>query len=292
MRISLLGLAILLLASVSVRAELKWAGMRNPCKLSAEDGLNTKQLGKKIGTFIPLASKEEWAVTIKNVSAKFPQARPWATWAVGDLKDAKPLSPETHEEYLSHMDAQGIDIFLELWPSGKDVPAEIYTWLAKFKHHPCVKGLSIDLEYHKPKLDDATAKLWDERLKSHNPSYRLMLKHWEEARMPPTYRGKGDLIFVNTSSEASIDALNDDFAKWADKFAPTAVAFQIGYPADEDGMDGSNQTGWWKLNDPIKDWGNSLLSKIKSPTQEVGILWVCAKSSKTYNAKWDLTKKP
>src|SRR6185436_6132179 len=104
------------------------------------------------------------------------------------------------------------------------------------------------------------------------------------------YRGKGDLIFIDTSSEASVEELNAAYASWAAHFAPSACAFQIGYPADEDGMDGSNATGWWKLPDPIKDWGNSLLSKIDHPTQEIGILWVCVKSGKTYNAKWDLTR--
>ena len=108
--------------------------------------------------------------------------------------------------------------------------------------------------------------------------------------MPPTYRGKGDMIFINTSSEAEVDALNTEFARWAAHFAPSACAFQIGYPADEDGMDGKNTTGWWKLSDPIKDWGQSLIQKIESPKQEIGLLWVCVKSGKTYNTKWDLTK--
>lgn len=84
--------------------------------------------------------------------------------------------------------------------------------------------------------------------------------------------------------------MNADYTKWAEHFAPSACAFQIGYPADEDGMDGKNTTGWWKLKDPIKDWGNSLLAGIKHPKQEIGILWVCVKSGKTYNAKWDLTQ--
>jgi hypothetical protein len=83
--------------------------------------------------------------------------------------------------------------------------------------------------------------------------------------------------------------LNTDFAQWAAHFAPSACAFQIGYPADEDGMDGKNTGGWWRLQDPIKDWGQALLAKINNPQQELGLLWVCAKSGKSYNAKWDLT---
>jgi hypothetical protein len=282
---------ILTLAFAVERAsgeQYTWTGMRNPCKVSAEDGLNEKQLGRKIGTFVTLADEREWAQAIVNVNNRFPGSRPWVTWAVGELKGATPLTDAVHERYLSHMDALGVDVFLELWPSGKDVDQLIDAQLARFKHHPSVKGIGVDLEYHKPKVDDETAKRWDARLKAHNPAYRLFLKHWELNHMPPTYRG--DVIFINMSSEASIEALNKEFVEWANHFAPSAVAFQIGYPSDEDGMDGSREKGWWRLKDPIKDWGDSLRAQIKNEKQEVGLLWVTVKSGKTYNAKWDLTK--
>ena len=110
--------------------------------------------------------------------------------------------------------------------------------------------------------------------------------------MPKTYRGDPKLgpIFISMSSEASIDALNWEFGEWAAHFAPATVAFQIGYPSDEDGMNGSKEKGWWLLKDPIKDWGDELRAMIRTRDQKVGLLWVCAKSGKTYNAAWDLTK--
>ena len=258
-------LLLVLVVTPAVAQQITWAGMRNPCKQSAEDGLNEKQLGRKIGTFILLPSKEAWAHAIFNVHNRFPNSRPWATWGVGDVRDAQPLTDAQHEEYLDYMDELGVDILLELAPNrDADVPALMDTWLAKLKHHPCVKGLGIDLEFYK-RVDDDTARAWDERLKAVNSSYRLFFKHWEQGFMPPTYRGNGDVIFINTSSEASVDALNAEFAAWARHFSPNAVAFQIGYPADEDGMDGDKNKGWWQLDDPIKDWGNSLLAKLDNP---------------------------
>ena len=284
-------LAVVLVSSFAHARSYTWTGMRAPCKVSAEDGLNEKQLGKKIGKFVPLENKDAWANAIFNVNNRFPGSKPWVTWAVGDLKDAKPeLTDAQHEEYLKAMDDLGVEVYLELWPSGADVPALIDAWLGKLKHHPSVKGLGVDLEYYKPKLDDATAKAWDERVKSHNPTYRMFFKHWEESRMPPTYRGKGDVIFINMSSEATVDALNKEFAAWANHFAPNPVAFQIGYPSDEDGMDGNKDKGWFKLKDPIKDWGDALIGGIQDQKQEVGLLWVTVRSGKTYNANWDLTK--
>jgi hypothetical protein len=149
-----------------------------------------------------------------------------------------------------------------------------------------VKGLGVDLEYYK-RVDDESARLWEEKVKSHNPRYRLFLKHWELNFMPPNHRG--DILFINTSSEASVETLNTEYVQWAGHFAPAACAFQIGYPADEDGMDGRNTGGWWRLQDPIMNWGDALLSKINNPQQEIGLLWVCVKSGKSYNANWDMT---
>jgi hypothetical protein len=278
---------MVLSAGVGSAATLKWSGMRNPCKVSAEDGVT--KLGAKIGKFTTLGRKE-WAQAIFNVNNRFQGSTPWATMAVGPVPDAAPITAEAQEDFLQYMGDLGVDVFLEIYPrKTNDVVAEIDRWLGRFKQHKAVKGLGIDLEYYK-RVEDATARAWDEKIKSHNAGYRMFLKHWEEGFMPPSYRGAGDLIFINTSSEASVEALNAEFVKWGAHFAPSACAFQIGYPADEDTMEGKNTGGWWKLQDPIKNWGDSLLAKMTNSQQEVGLLWVCVKSGKSYNANWDLTK--
>jgi ribosomal protein S21 len=46
----------------------------------------------------------------------------------------------------------GVDVFLELMPRRtNDVPALIDGALRRFKHHVCVKGLGVDLEFYKPR---------------------------------------------------------------------------------------------------------------------------------------------
>jgi hypothetical protein len=268
-------------------ATLKWTGLRIPSKVSAEDGAT--KLGTKIGKFTTLQN-EESAHAIFNVNNRFQGSTPWATMAVGPVPDAPPVTPEAQDDFLKHMDDLGVDIFLEIYPRKTNhVVADIDQWLSRFKHHQAVKGLGVDLEYYK-RVDDASAMAWHERIKSHNPRYRMFLKHWEEAFMPPTYRGAGDVIFINTSSESSVEALNAEFTKWAAHFAPSACAFQIGYPADEDTMDGKNTGGWWKLQDPIKNWGDQLLARMTNSQQEIGLLWVCVKSGKSYNANWDIAQ--
>lgn len=280
--------ALLALATfTSSAAHLRWSGLRNPCKISAEDGVTN--LSRKIGRFIELEN-EQWAHAIFNVNNRFQGSAPWITMAVGEMPETTLPGAEVQDRLLTYLDGMGVDVFLELMPrKTNEVAALIDTWLGKFKKHQCVKGLGVDLEFFK-RADDAMAQAWDEKIKWHNQKYRLFLKHWEAGYMPPNYRGNGDLIFINTSSEASVEALNAEYVEWAKHFAPSACAFQIGYPADEDGMDGSKAKGWWRLQDPIKNWGDALLAGIKHPTQEIGLLWVTAKSGKSYNQNWDLTR--
>ena len=80
------------------------------------------------------------------------------------------------------MDKLGVAVFLELSPNrDDDVPAALAAWLDKLKHHPCVKGAGVDLEFYR-RIDDATAQEWDEHVKAVKPEYRLFLKHWEQSR--------------------------------------------------------------------------------------------------------------
>src|SRR5688572_2188983 len=93
-------IGLIIAAGPAAAAEFYWTGMRNPCKQSAEDGLTASQLDKKIGAFFTLPDKQCWAHAIFNVNNRFPDSRPWVTWAVGKVRDAEPLSDKTHEEYL------------------------------------------------------------------------------------------------------------------------------------------------------------------------------------------------
>ncbi|WP_127125177.1 hypothetical protein [Pseudoflavitalea rhizosphaerae] len=280
-------------------AAFKWAGAWQPSRKSAGDGIT--KLDIKIGQSITLP-KESLANVIFNVQNKFPGSAPWATWAVGDLSRITPaypgISDATHEAWLYYMDRLGVRVFLEVFPfksnpkkgiTETDIPAEMESWLKKFKHHRCVVGMGIELEYFGKATDSAVA-VWDAKLKSIKSSYRLFLRHYNADYMPPTYRGRGDLIFINDASEGKLEELNKSFSDWANRFAPTACAFQLGYPADEDGMNGSAELGWWRLTDPVKDWGDSILPLIKDPNQELGFIWVTAQSGKSYNANWDLTR--
>jgi hypothetical protein len=268
--------------------------------ISAADGIT--ELDTKIGRFITLPDRKSHLNLINNIHKRFPDSKPWTTWTVGDLSHAIPaghgLTDTQHEEYLSFLDQQQVTVFLEVFPfkanDKQGIPAvdagtEIDKWLGKFKHHKSIAGVGIELEYF-GKATDSLAAVWDKAIKKHNPKFRMFLRHYSQDFMPPSYRGNGDLIFICDASEGAISDLNKGFAAWANHFSPTACAFQIGYPADEDGMNGSKELGWWRLKDPIKDWGGQILPLIKNRDQELGLIWVTAKSGKSYNKGWDLTR--
>ena len=270
----------------------KWTGMWQFTRTSAGDGITA--LATKIGYNVQLDNVNSYLQAIANVNKQFPGSKPWTTLPVGELSHlepvAKSLSEADQESYFKGMDKNNINVFIELFPSKKqDVNTQIEMWLAKYSHHKSVIGVGIELEYF-GKATDSLAKVWDSKIKSFNPAYRMFLRHYSPTYMPPTYRGKGDLIFIDDASEGTREELNKGFAEWAKNFAPTACVFQIGYPADEDAMDGNNSNGWWKLKNPIKEWGDEILALTNNPNQELGLIWVTAKSGKSYHKKWDLTK--
>jgi hypothetical protein len=274
------------------KKQYTWTGTWHFTRTSSADGITALDI--KIGKNVILADNNAYANAIYHVNNRFPGSGAWTTLAVGELSKLIPaassLSGKEQEAYLSHMDKINVKVFIELFPfKNEDVTPQIQHWLQKYKHHKSVTGLGVELEYY-GKATDSLTKTWDEQVKKQNPEYRLFLRHYDPSFMPPTYRGKGDLIFIDDASEGERGDLNKGFADWANRFAPTACAFQIGYPADEDGMNGSNATGWWKLADPIKEWGEEILPLVKDPDQQLGLIWVTVRSGKTYHQKWDLTK--
>ena len=178
---------------------------------------------------------------------------------------------DKHEPFLTHFDTTGIKVFLQVESANADLIDLIDIVLNRYKHHPCVIGFGVDVEWYREadnpewgvKITDELAQAWNERVKSHNPNYRLFLKHWDRNWMPPTYRS--DLIFVDDSQILDdFNAALDEFVSyWSDYFKPNMVFFQIGYSSDRK---------WWqKLNDPPRDLGVALAQNL---TQDCGVFWV------------------
>ncbi len=240
----------------------------------------------------PFPTAEGWRKALKTMSGYFPGSTPVGIWIVGRLHGAStgislefphpgdgtdygPLynfaEVDKHEPYLSLFDANGIKVFLQIEPGFADVGKCIDLVLRQYKHHPCVLGWGIDVEWFRNArtgMDNAVAtddlvKAWDARVKSYNPKYRIFVKHFRTADLPPTYRG--DVVFVDDSQQfTGLDGFLKEFKEFADFFYPNTVLYQIGYRADKK---------WWgELEAPIpKTLGERLAAGTR---QECGIVWV------------------
>ena len=236
----------------------------------------------------PFPEPATWRKVMNDMQNRFEGSQACAIWIVGVMGGERScrlefpadgrqdsnivyIDYDKHEPFLTHFDTTGIKVFLQVEPANADLIDLIDIVLNRYKHHPCVIGFGVDVEWYREadnpewgiKLTDELAQAWNERVKSHNPNYRLFLKHWDRDWMPPTYRS--DLIFVDDSQELKdFKAAQDEFINyWSEYFKPNMVFFQIGYRSDRK---------WWqKLNDPPRDLGVALAQNV---TQDCGIFWV------------------
>jgi len=132
-----------------------------------------------------------------------------------------------------------------------------------------VIGFGVDVEWHRnseqrggvPVTDD-NAQAWEARVKSHNSSYTLFLKHFWCEWMPSNYRG--NIIFIDDSqSFGNLNNMVSKFDNWASIFYPNIVFFQYGYISDKK---------WWKnMDNPPKGIGDAIAAVVE---QDMGLIWV------------------
>jgi hypothetical protein len=226
-----------------------------------------------------------WARVGTEIAARFPGAKPEAIWIVSRLKGrgtqmSFPIPPggdplitgmdeDISEPVLALFDELGYRVWLQTEPGWAPVDQAFRVMLARYGRHKCVVGVGVDLEWHRsnnpdhgePVTDDM-ARAWLAAARSHDPSYRVFLKHFRENVMPPTVRD--GLVFVDDAQiYKSADEMIDEFAGWGRTFAPAPVGFQYGYQSDKP---------WWSaMKDPVKEIGDRILAR--TPNTEM-LIWV------------------
>ncbi len=236
----------------------------------------------------PFPEPGKWHSSMVKMSSYFEGSSPCAIWIVGVVKNKTSCRLEfpaegsaheniifsdfdKHESYLSFFDKSGVKVFLQVEPAHADVPVLIDLVLSRYKHHECVIGFGIDVEWNREaenpewgvRVTDKQAEMWEKQVKSHDQKYRLFLKHWDRNWMPPRYRG--DIVFVSDSQIfQNFEEMLDEFAEyWAAYFVPNTVFFQIGYPSDR---------FWWqKMENPPGEMGQAIAERV---SQNCGIFWV------------------
>jgi hypothetical protein len=176
---------------------------------------------------------------------------------------------DKNEAHLDAFDAAGVNVWLQVEPGDASMVDLIDIVLARYSHHPSVIGFGVDVEWFNPTVvssgravTDAEAQTWVARVKSHDPSYRLFLKHFTRSKMPPTVRG--DILFVDDSQGfSSLNSMVNEFKVWGNQFSPADVAFQFGYPDDRP---------WWNT---YADPAGTLTSALQAAVPNAkGFFWV------------------
>ena len=226
-----------------------------------------------------------WARVGTEIAAKFPGAKPEAIWIASRLKGrgtemSFPVPPggdplitgmpeDISEPVLQLFDKLGYRVWLQTEPGWAPVDKAFHVMLDRYGRHPCVIGVGVDVEWHRsndPDLGDPVtdemARAWLTAARSHNPAYRMFLKHFREDVMPPTVR-EGIMFVDDSQIFKSADEMIEEFAKWGKIFAPATVGFQYGYQSDKP---------WWsKMKDPVKELGDRILAA--TPNTEA-LIWV------------------
>jgi hypothetical protein len=183
-----------------------------------------------------------------------------------------PRGKLNHERALTTYDEQGVKAILQFEPGDADVGDCFALAHEALGRHPCVVGFAIDGEWFKTKqspdqaglpITDAEAQRWMNQVLSFNTNYVLVLKHFEKAKLPATYRHP-QLWFLTDSQEFnSQEEWMKDMRDWASAFNGSPIGSQYGYPKDQK---------WWQTNaSPAVDLGRALLRSL--PEYQM-ILWV------------------
>ena len=138
--------------------------------------------------------------------------------------------------YLNAFDAAGQKILLEIEPGDADIPTVIGLALSRYGSHPCVAGISIDIEWILPSyntngkaVSDANAQSWMTQIKTYNPNYLLNLVHWETGKMPTTYRDANLIIENDGEQNGSYATWLSESKSWGTHFSDANVGYMVGF---------------------------------------------------------------
>jgi hypothetical protein len=239
--------------------------------------------GSKIWNYTP----NYWSNVADSMGRSFTApAAPAAVWIVtfyggnGDIYATFPsggaqiphvsfTSTDYNENFLTEFDRRGIRVWLQVEPGAAPMTDLVDIVLNRYKHHPCVIGFGVDVEWLDTqsfpggrRATDVEASAWEAKVRSHDSSYTLFLKHYSPNRMPPAYRG--NILFVDDSQRFSgLSSCINEFKAWGATFSPSKVAFQFGYPDDRP---------WWStLKNPPATIGNAILANVPNTS---GLFWV------------------
>ena len=234
-----------------------------------------------------------WISVAQQMSSKFSGFTPGGVLLVGELDGAPGTATSTFlpfpkpsgsypnvnfgttdkiEPLLDAYDNAGLKVYLQVESADADIPMLMNLIMERYKHHPSVIGFGVDVEwYHEEQypgwgkpLTDSEVNDWASLVKTIDPDYGLMVKHWDWSYLSNA-RPDNVLFLTDGQGFGSLNAAKNSYISWIDHFGNSQVGFQIGYISD---------MSWWdNLNDPALEIINSVISA--RPDANIGaIFWV------------------
>ena len=227
-----------------------------------------------------------WINVANDISSKFPGTSPGGIWLVGET-DGDPATGtilympssgtysnirfeggDIAEPYLTAFDSAGIKVILQVEPMNANVSTLIDIVMNRYKSHPSVIGFGIDNEWYKTcsegcKATAAEVASWDSQLHSINPNYTLMIKHFDESKLPTGI--PADILVVDDDEDnGNLNTLVSEHVSMASTYPNNPYGAQYGYPSD--------QGIWGSMQDPVKEIGDAIKDAL-SP-RAISVFWV------------------
>ena len=188
-----------------------------------------------------------------------------------------------YEDYLTALDKGGYSVWLQVEPGNADLVKLANAVMNHYKHHSCVKGFGIDVEWYQPEgkngrgtpLDKGTAGKVLTAVRKYNKDYTVFVKHWIDDYLTEGEAVNG-FIYIDDSqgfragkNSTALEKMCNDFSDWAETFAPCPVMFQIGYESDKNRV-------WGSMTNPAEEAGKAIIDECKNRglTNDIGIIWV------------------
>jgi hypothetical protein len=227
-----------------------------------------------------------WINVAKDISSKFPGTTPGGIWLVGET-DGDPATGtilympssgtysnirfeggDIAEPYLTAFDNAGVKVILQVEPMNADVNTLIGIVMNRYKNHPSVIGFGVDNEWYKTcsegcKATAAEVTSWDNTLHAINSNYVLMIKHFDEAKLPTGI--PADVLVVDDDEQnGNLNTLVSEHVAMASHYPNNPYGAQYGYPSD------SNI--WSSMSNPVKQIGDAIKTALSN--RIISVFWV------------------
>jgi hypothetical protein len=233
-----------------------------------------------------------WISVAQQMANKFPGSSPGGVLVVGELDGQPGTTEETllqfpnpggsypHvnfigtdqiEPMLDAYDQYGLKVYLQPESAHAEIPMLMDLIMDRYKHHPSVIGFGVDAEWYfeadypgyGKALSTAEVNAWATQVKTYNPNYKLMVKHWDYDQLSNA-RPSNVLFLTDTEQLVSQNSAVNEYIDWIDHFGGAEVGFQYAYPSD--------QSWWGNFNDPATQIIQPVLDA--RPNANIGALFL------------------